>query len=116
MQGFTLQRANYPRSRHCVHTYLRFLLVLLPQVKRLSLAAVSTETALTEAKSKVEGLARQLKNVQQRMEASEGLERDLRRLGQEAEEMHQKSHRVLDEKQVRVICWNGSRLLGSQPV
>ncbi|CAM9220071.1 unnamed protein product [Ectocarpus sp. 6 AP-2014] len=69
------------------------------EVKRLSLAAVSTETALTEAKSKVEGLARQLKNVQQRVEASEGLERDLKRLGQEAEEMHQKSHRVLDEKQ-----------------
>ncbi|CBJ31988.1 conserved unknown protein [Ectocarpus siliculosus] len=68
------------------------------EVKRLSLAAVSTETALTEAKSKVEGLARQLKNVQQRVEASEGLERDLKRLGQEAEEMHQKSHRVLDEK------------------
>ncbi|CAB1112145.1 unnamed protein product [Ectocarpus sp. CCAP 1310/34] len=69
------------------------------EVKRLSLAAVSTETALTEANSKVEGLARQLKNVQQRMEASEGLERDLKRLGQEAEEMHQKSHRVLVEKQ-----------------
>ncbi|CAM9298740.1 unnamed protein product [Ectocarpus sp. 12 AP-2014] len=69
------------------------------EVKRLFSAAVSTETALTEANSKVEGLTRQLKSVQQRMEASEGLERDLERLGQEAEEMHQKSHRVLDEKQ-----------------
>lgn len=80
-----------------------FVPVLLPQVKRLSLAAVSTETALTEAKSKVEGLARQLKNVQRRIEASEDLERDLKRLGQEAEEMHQKSHRVLEEKQVRYL-------------
>lgn len=71
-----------------------------PQVKRLSLAAVRTETALTEAESKINGLTRQLQCVQQRIEASEGLERDLTRLGHEAEEMHEKHNRLLADKQV----------------
>jgi len=70
-------------------------------VKRLSLAAVSTDTALTEARSRVDGLTRQLQCVQQRIEASEGLERDLKRLGQDAEEMNDKFNRLLEEKQVR---------------
>lgn len=65
------------------------------------MTTVSTEARLAEAKSKVDELTRQLKCVQQRIEASEGLERDLKRLGQDAEEMTQKSHRLLDEKQVR---------------
>ena len=72
-----------------------------PQVKRLSTAAVRTETALTEAKSKVDGLTRQLQCVQQRIDASEGLERDLKRLGQDAEEMHEKHSRLLADKQVQ---------------
>lgn len=72
-----------------------------PQVKRLSTAAVRTETALTEAKSKVDGLTRQLQCVQQRIEASDGLERDLKRLGQDAEEMHEKHNRLLADKQVQ---------------
>eukprot|EP00903_Cladosiphon_okamuranus_P017656 g16259.t2 len=72
------------------------------EVKRLSTAAVRTETALTEAKSKVAGLTRQLEGVQQRVEASEGLERDLKRLGQDAEEMHEKHCRLLAEKQREV--------------
>lgn len=63
--------------------------------------AVSVETRLAEAKSKVEGLTRQFKSAQLRLEASEGLERDLKRLGQDAEEMTQKSYRVLHEKEVR---------------
>lgn len=65
------------------------------------MAAVSTDTALTEARSKVNGLTRQLQCVQQRVEASEGLERDLKRLGQDAEEMSDKFNRLLEEKQVR---------------
>ena len=65
------------------------------------MAAVSTDTALTEARSKVDGLTRQLQCVQQRVEASEGLERDLKRLGQDAEEMNDKFNRLLEEKQVR---------------
>lgn len=75
--------------------------ILFSQVKRLSMTTVSTETRLVEAKSKVDGLTRQLKYVQQRLEVSEGLERDLKRLGQDAEEMTQKNDRILDEKQVR---------------
>ncbi|CAM9700612.1 unnamed protein product [Pylaiella littoralis] len=69
------------------------------EVKRLSMNAVSVETRLAEAKSKVEGLTRQFKSAQLRLEASEGLERDLKRLGQDAEEMTQKSYRVLHEKE-----------------
>eukprot|EP00752_Nemacystus_decipiens_P003758 g3461.t2 len=72
------------------------------EVKRLSTAAVRTETALTEAKSKVDGLTRQLQCAQQRIEASEGLERDLKRLGQDAEEMHEKHSRLLADKQREV--------------
>ncbi len=67
------------------------------------MAAVSTDTALTEARSKVDGLTRQLQCVQQRIEVSEGLERDLKRLGQDAEEMNDKFNRLLEEKQVRQI-------------
>lgn len=89
-----------------IATYIRRILstkvqLCSPQVKRLSMAAVSTDTALTEARSKVDGLTRQLQCVQQRVEASEGLERDLKRLGQDAEEMNDKFNRLLEEKQVR---------------
>lgn len=64
------------------------------------MAAAGTEASLAEANSKLEGLKRQLKGAQQRIEASEGLERDLRRLGLDAEELQQKSRRVAEEKQV----------------
>lgn len=65
------------------------------------MTTVSTETRLAEEKSKVDGLTRQLKYVQQRLEVAEGLERDLKRLGHDAEEMTRKNDRILDEKQVR---------------
>ncbi|CAM9184037.1 unnamed protein product [Scytosiphon promiscuus] len=69
------------------------------EVKRLSTAGADMEAALSEAKSQVEGLMRQLKETHQRIEVSEGLERDLRRLGLDAEEMQQKSHRIVEDKQ-----------------
>lgn len=72
------------------------------QVKRLSMAAVSTKASLTEAQSKVEVLSRQLEGAQQQLDASEGLERDLQRLGREAEEMQRKADHSLEEKQVGV--------------
>lgn len=77
------------------------MLVCSSQMKRLSMIAVSTEASLAEARSKVEVLSRQLKAVQQQVEASEGLERDLKRLGQEAVEMNQRADNKLEEKQVR---------------
>lgn len=77
------------------------------QVKRLSIAAVSREAALTEANSKAEVFSRQLKGIQQRLDASDGLERDLQRLGQEAEQMKEKADQLLEEKQVR---WKGSHV------
>lgn len=77
-----------------------------PQVKRLSMVAVSTEASLTEAHAKVEYLSRQLEGAQQQLDASEGLERDLQRLGREAEEMHRKADQSLEEKQVGVDACN----------
>lgn len=65
------------------------------------MAAVSTESSLTEAQAKVELLSRQLDGAQQQLDASEGLERDLQRLGREAEEMQRKADHSLEEKQVR---------------
>eukprot|EP00904_Undaria_pinnatifida_P001842 jgi/Undpi1/11659/HiC_scaffold_36.g13954.m1 len=72
------------------------------EVKRLSMVAVSTEASLTEAHAKVEYLSRQLEGAQQQLDASEGLERDLQRLGREAEEMHRKADQSLEEKQREV--------------
>lgn len=67
---------------------------------RLSEAACSTEALLTESRSKVEALGRQLKCAQQRLDASGGLEQDLKRLGREAAEMNEEADRKLAEKQV----------------
>ena len=70
------------------------------------MVAVSTEASLTEAHAKVEYLSRQLEGAQQQLDASEGLERDLQRLGREAEEMHRKADQSLEEKQVGVDACN----------
>lgn len=67
------------------------------------MAAVSAEAMLAEARSKIEVLTRQLQNVHQRVEASEGLERDLKRLGHEAAEMQEISDHKMREKQVRNV-------------
>ncbi|CAM9112685.1 unnamed protein product [Laminaria digitata] len=72
------------------------------EVKRLSMTTVSTEASLTEAHAKVEFLSRQLEGAQQQLDASEGLERDLQRLGREAEEMQRKADHSLEEKQREV--------------
>lgn len=73
---------------------------LLLQVKRLSIATCSTEASLTEARSKVEALARQLKDIRHKLDASEGLEQDLKRLGREAQEMNEDFNNKLGHKQV----------------
>ncbi|CAM9143282.1 unnamed protein product, partial [Hapterophycus canaliculatus] len=77
------------------------------EVKRLSAAVAGTEASLAEAKSKVEWLTKQLRGAQQRVEASEGLERDLRRLGLDAEELQHKSTRVAEEKQREIEAFRG---------
>lgn len=76
---------------------------LLSQVKRLSVAAVSTETSLAETQAKLETLTRYLKGVQQKLDVTEGLERDLKRLGREAEEMNKNTSSEAEEKQVRQV-------------
>lgn len=67
------------------------------------MAAVSTEASLIEAQAKVEFLSRQLEGAQQQLDASEGLERDLQRLGREAEEMQRKADHSLEDKQVGLM-------------
>lgn len=64
------------------------------------MTTVSIEASLTEAHAKVELLSRQLEGAQQQLDASGGLERDLQRLGREAEEMQRKADHSLEEKQV----------------
>ncbi|CAM9153518.1 unnamed protein product, partial [Sphacelaria rigidula] len=67
--------------------------------------ACSTEALLTESRSKVEALSRQLKYAQQSLNASEGLEQDLKRLGREAAEMNEEADRKLAEKQQEIeLC------------
>ncbi|CAM9779321.1 unnamed protein product [Ascophyllum nodosum] len=68
------------------------------EVNRLSLALVSAEASLTEARSKVELLSRQLKNIQQSVEASQGLEMDVERLKKDAEETARKVDQTTKEK------------------
>lgn len=76
------------------------------------MAAVSTEASLIEAQAKVEFLSRQLEGAQQQLDASEGLERDLQRLGREAEEMQRKADHSLEEKQVGMTPTAFLRLVG----
>ena len=76
------------------------------------MATVSTGASLTEAQAKIEFLSRQLEGAQQQLDASEGLERDLQRLGREAEEMHRKADHSLEEKQVGMAPTAFLRLVG----
>lgn len=64
------------------------------------MAAVSAEASLTEARAKLELMSRRLEDAQRRLDASEGLEKDMKRLGQEAVDMHEKAEYKLKEKQV----------------
>lgn len=79
------------------------------------MAAVSAEACLAEARSKAEVLSRKVEGVQQRLDASEGLERDLKRLGRETEEMHQKAGHMLQEKQVQYSAVKYSRRIHTSP-
>ena len=80
--------------------FLASCFIDLGKVNRLSLALVSAEASLTEARSKVELLSRQLKNIQQSVEASQGLEMDVERLKKDAEETARKVDQTTKEKDV----------------
>lgn len=61
---------------------------------------VSSEASLTESRCKVQVLTRQVKDVQQRVEASEDLERDIQRLQRDVQDMTEKAQRDIQEKEV----------------
>ena len=61
---------------------------------------VSSEASLTESRCKVQVLMRQIKDMQQQLEAAEGLERHIQRLQRDAQDMTEKAQRDIQEKEV----------------